>query len=171
MIATVADSTRGQTADPGHAPTAEALLVEQLAHATRQLRVLEFERRRTDVARSVIRSLRKTLSWIAEHGSVLDPSASDFVIKVSPNEGPELWYRGRRIPICPQPLREALELTGLELEPGQVLLSDQELARRIVEESLVRYSLEEFRLREMKSALLRTLEEASDPRIRALGPA
>jgi hypothetical protein len=157
MVAATADRTQGWTADPGHAPQVEALLVEQLAQATRQLRIQESERRRTDVVRAVVLSLRKTLSWMAEHGSTLDSTGSEFLIKAPYRNGIELWHRGAMLPIETQPLRHALKTAGVELEPGQALLADLELAREVIEESLVTCSLEEFRLRERKSALLRTL--------------
>lgn len=157
MVAATADRTQGWSADPGHAPQVEALLVDQLARATRQLRIQESERRRTDVVRAVVLSLRKTLSWMAEHGSVLNPAGPEFLIKAPYRNEIELWHRDTMLPIETQPLRHALEAAGVALEPGQALLADPELARQVIEESLVTCSLKEFRLRETKSALLRTL--------------
>jgi hypothetical protein len=130
----------------------DALLIDQLARATRELRVREAEGRRTEGVRAVIRSLRETLS----RGGVID---SDFLLKRSAEGEIELWHRGRRTPICTRVLRDAFETAGVDLEPGQVLLAERELARRAIEESLVRYSLQEFRLREVKASLLRATQE------------
>lgn len=134
------------------------------------MRAREAQGRRTDVAQAVILSLRETLAWMAEHGSIVDPNASDFVVKTTSEGELELWHRGRRMPVLPQPLQEVLGAADVALEPGQMLLADRGFARRIIEESLVRYSLEEFRLREIKSALLRTLEGVPDLRHSDIGP-
>ena len=157
MVAAVKDAGQGRTANPDHAPIAEALLVDQLARATRELRAREAEGRHTDAVRAVVRSLRRTLARVAEHGSALNSSGSEFMIKVPYRNEIELWHRSTMLPIETQPLRHALEAAGVALEPGQALLADSELARPAIEESLVACSLKEFRLRETKSALLRTL--------------
>ena len=150
--------------EDGDAPGApEALLVEQLALATRQLRTREAEGRRTDEVRAVIRSLRKTLASIAEHGCVPDLESSEFSVKCPAPGIIELWHRGRKLPADVRAFREALESAGVQLQPGQVLLGDRQVARRLVEESLVALSLEEFRIREGKTVLLRALHGVSAP--------
>jgi hypothetical protein len=163
MTAAVADACRGRGGETVPVPGTEALLVEQLARATRELRVREAQGCRTDVARAVVLSLRKTLSWMAEHGCVPNPDAFEFVVRVSPEGESELRHRGQTIPILPERLREDFAAAGVALEAGQVLLAERDLARRIVEESIVAYSLEEFRLRVAKAALLRTLSDVRAP--------
>lgn len=144
------------------APAApEALLVEQLAVATRELRTRQSEGGRIDQVRAVIRSLRKTLASIAEHGSVPELERSDFSVKCAAPGRIELWHRGRKLLADVRAIREALESAGVRLQPGQVLLADRELARRLVEESLVALSLEEFRIREGKTVFLRALHGVS----------
>ena len=163
MTTPVADACGGRGAQTVRVPGAEALLVEQLARATRELRVREAQGRRSDVPRAIVLSLRKTLSWIAEHGCVPNPDAFEFVVRVSPEGEWELRHRGQKTPVLPERLREDFAAAGVALEAGQILLADRDLARRIVEESVVAYSLEEFRLRVAKAALLRTLSEVRSP--------
>jgi hypothetical protein len=159
MVALIAESPLGRSADPCPVPRGEALLVEQLGRATRELRIREAEGSRSDVVRAVIRSLRNTLSWVAEHGNVFDPDHCDFVVKRAAGGEIELWNRARKVPICPQPLGEAFRTAGVEPEPGQIILAHPELVRWTVDESLVSYSLQELRLRQIKAALLRTTED------------
>lgn len=142
--------------------------MDQLARATRELRVLEAEGRCTEEVRAVVRSLRRTLARMAEHGSWLDSAGSEFLIKAPRRNEIELWHGDTMLPIETQPLRHALESGGVVLEPGQALLADPELARQVIEESLVTCSLKEFRLRQTKSALLRTLVDL--PLSRLQGP-
>ncbi len=144
----------------------EALLVEQLASATHALRVREAERGRTDELRAVVRSLRKTLAAIAEHGCVPDLERSEFSVKCPGPGSMELWHRGRMLPADVRVFRDALESAGVQLQPGQVLLADRQFARRLVEKSLLALSLEEFRIREGKTALLRALHGVSGPSAR-----
>ena len=113
--------------------------------------------------RAVIRSLRRTLASIAELGSALDLSRSEFAVKCPTWEEMELWRRGRKLPVNVRAFRKALETAGVQLQPGQVLLADREWARRMIEESLVTLSLEELRLREGKAILLRALHDVSAP--------
>jgi len=148
--------------DWGGSRASEALLVEQLALATRALRMKEAEGGRTEEIRAVVRSLRRTLASIAERGGLWDLSRADFTVRYTDLEGLELWYRGRKLPANVRLLRETLEAGGVCLEPGQVLLADREWAGRVIEESLVGLSLEEFRIRERKTALLRALLDVSD---------
>lgn len=145
------------------APAAEALLIEQLARATRELRAREAEGRRAGEVRAVIRCLRHTLSRMAQCGSVPDPEPSDFWVQTSPEGEIEVWHRGKRLPLCDRQLEGAFEASGVVLEPGQRILVVRDLVRRSVEESLLNYALQEFRLREAKADLLRVTEELRGP--------
>jgi len=144
----------------------EALLIEQLASATCELRTREGQEGRSEELRALVRSLRHTLASVAGRRSVLEPAESDYSVKCSAPEAMELWHRGRKLPVRPRAIREALGSAGVRLQPGQVLLADREWARRRIEESLVGLSLEEFRIREGKAALLRALNDASAPSTR-----
>lgn len=158
-MASVIEFPRGQRAEPCPSPRADALLIEQLARATRELRVREAERQPSDVVRAVIKSLRNTLARMAQLGTVFRPDPRDFVVRRDPGGEVELWHRGRRLSISPEPLREAFEAAAVEVEPGQVLLADRELVRRVAQESLLGYTLRELRLREAKADLFRALED------------
>ena len=160
-LAVTESPIRGQNEDWGGSGASEALLVEQLALATRELREKEAEGGRTEELRAVVRSLRRTLATIAERGAVWDLSRADFTVRSTDLESLELWYQGRKLPADVRLLRRTLGMAGICLEPGQVLLADPEWARRAIEETLVGLSLEEFRLRERKTALLRALHDAS----------
>ena len=96
-----------------------------------------------------------------------DCGESDFVIRARGREGIELWRGGTKLPVESRALREALESGGVVLLSGQALLADPELAREVMEESLVQCSLEEFRLREKKSLLLRNLVDLPAPSAQA----
>lgn len=69
----------------------------------------------------------------------------------------ELRIQGRSIPVKASVLRDAIEGAGIRLEPGQTVVTDRDLTRRCIEETLVALSLEEFRLREAKTMLLQAL--------------
>ena len=161
MSATTESPIRDQSEDGGGSGASEALLVEQLALATRELRRKEAEGGRTEDLGAVVRSLRRTLASIAERGDVQDLSRADFTVKCPQRESLELWYRGQKLPADVRLLRESLGAAGVSLRPGQVLLADREWARRVIEESLLELSLEEFRVRERKTSLLRSLHDLS----------
>ena len=160
-IAETEGPIREQNEDWTGSGASEALLLEQLAVATRELRAKEAEGGRTEDIPSVIRSLRRTLASLAERGAVQDLSKAEFTVRCPELECLELWYRGRKLPAEGRLLRKALRAAGLRLQPGQVLLADREWARHAIEESLVGLTLEEFRVREGKAALLRALHDVS----------
>lgn len=137
----------------------EALLVEQLAHATRELRTREAEGGGTDGIRPVIRSLRRTLTFIAERGGVQDFSGAEFAVRCPGPESLELWHRGRKVSADVPLLRQTLRTAGVRLQSGQVLLADREWVRQSIEESLLELSLEELRIRQEKTSLLRALHD------------
>jgi hypothetical protein len=137
----------------------DAHLVEMLARATRELREREAAGQRSDAVRAVIRSVRKTLSRMAERGTVPDPDASDFWVQCSSDEEIELWHRGKRLPIRARYFESAFESAGVVLEPGEWILADPELVRGGVEDSLLACALQELRLREMKAELFRVADE------------
>jgi hypothetical protein len=138
-------------------PAPEALLIDQLAQATRELRASEALGKRSDGVRAVIRSLRRTLAAMAERGTTPDLGEVDFAV-VCPREGePDLRFQGRKLPVQGRLLRDCLGRAGIRLQPAQVLLMDPELGRRCVEESLVMLSVEEFRIRQAKASLLQSL--------------
>lgn len=160
MIATLAEPVPATRDEPCRFfPRTDAHLIEMLARATRELRVREAAGQPTDGVRAVIRSVRTTLSRMAERGSVLSPDSSDFWVKHSSQGEMELWHRGKRMPVSTRHLESAFETAGLALQPGQRILADRELVRRCVSESLLDYALQEFRLREMKGELLRVTDE------------
>jgi hypothetical protein len=140
-----------------------ALLVEQLAFATHELRSREAEGGRVEEMRVAIRTLRRTLASVAMHGSVKDLSRSEFSVKCPAPKEMELWHRGRKLPVNARVFRDPLEAAGVELQPGQVLLADREWAREMVEESLAALSLEELRIRDGKDVLMRTLQDNPPP--------
>ena len=158
MIAT-AEDRRSDRKEGWRTCAREALLVEQLARATRELRTREAQGGPTEKIRAVIRSLRRTLASIAERGGVWDLSRADFALKCTEPEKLELWYRGRKLPVDVRLLGQPLGTAGVCLEPGQVLLADREWVKQVLEESLVGLTLEEFRVRERKTALLRALHD------------
>lgn len=140
---------------------AEALLVEQLARATRELQFQEALGGRTGEIRAVVRSLRSTIALMAERGSVLDRSDPEFRVKCLPHREPELWHGRQKLPVQSGLLRRTFEKAGVTLEPGQLLVADRDLATRLVEESLVAFSLQELRIREAKNTLLLSLRDPS----------
>jgi len=137
-----------------------ALLIDHLAQATRELRAKEALGGPTDAIRAVIRSLRRTLAIVAERGATPDPAGVEFAVVPTREGEPELRFRGRKLPVQGRLLRESLDAAGVRPQPAQVLLVDSELGRRCVEEALVMLSVEEFRIRQAKAALLRALQEA-----------
>jgi len=159
MMASVIDFPRGRRADPSPSRRTDALLIEQLARATRELRAREAEGRPSDSVRAVVASLRNTLARMAERGVVFRPDPREFVVRRDHGGEMELWHRGKRLSISPEPLPEAFEAAAVEVEPGQVLLADRELVRRVAQESLLGYTLRELRLREAKADLFRALED------------
>lgn len=161
MLASTESLTHSHNENWGGSAASEATLIEQLALATRELRTREAVGDRTEEIRAVIRSIRSTLTSIAERGEVQDLSRADFTVRCPEPGSLELWYRGRRLSADVRLLRETLGTAGVSLRPGQVLLADREWARRVIEESLVGLSLEELRLREGKAALLRALHDVS----------
>lgn len=160
-------TTGGPSSDPDEegrgSGVPEALLIEQLASATRELRTRESREGRSEELRALVRSLRHTLASIAGRRSVPEPGKSDYSVKCSAPEVLELWHRGRKLPVRAPAIREALGSAGVRLQPGQVLLADREWARHRIEESLVGLSLEEFQIREGKAVLLRALNDHSPP--------
>jgi hypothetical protein len=142
---------------------AEALLINQLAQAARELRATEALGRRSDRIRAVIRSFRRTLGMIAERGATPDLAELEFAIVCTGEGDPELRSRGRKLPVQGGFLRDCLSGAGVRLQPAQMLLADPDLVRRCVEESLVRLSVEEFRVRQAKADLLQTLQKCSGP--------
>jgi hypothetical protein len=160
-IAEAEGPIREQNEDWVGAGASEALLLEQLAVATRELRAKEAEGGRTEEIHAVIRSLRRTLASLAERGAVQDLSKAEFSVRCPDSENLELWYRGRKLPAEGRLLRKTLRAAGVRLLPGQVLLADREWARHAIEESLVGLTLEEFRVREGKATLLRALHDVS----------
>jgi hypothetical protein len=146
---------------------AEGLLLEQLARATTERSSGGAEDRCSEQTGGVIRSLRNTLAWVAERGAVPDPSSPGYVVTVSQEEVVELWRRVRKLRTETRVLRNSFERAGVRLQPGQGILADRDLARLWVEESLVALSLEEFRLRQAKAELLRSLDESGIPRASA----
>ena len=137
----------------------EALLVEQLAEATRQLRARETEGRRTEIVRAVVNSLRMTLGSIAQKGTVEDPSVALFVLKSKGPEELEFWHRGKKLRGPFLVLEEAIRESGIRLRPGQIVILHGDLAQRAIEASLIGLAQEELRLREAKRALLLALSE------------
>jgi len=167
MITALSEPTQARRSESCRFLRTDAHLIEQLARATRELRAREAAGQRPDAGRAVIQSLRNTLSRMAERGSGLDPDASDFWVKRSSEGEIELWRRGKKLPICARHLEGAFEAAGVVLEPGQMILADPELVRRSVEESLLGYALQELRLRETKSELLRVTHELNADSARA----
>jgi len=159
MIAALSEPARTTRGESYRSLRMDAHLIEKLARATRELRAREAAGQRSDAVRAVIQSLRNTLSRMAERGSALDPDASDFWMKRSPEGEIELWHRGKKLPVCARHLEGAFETAGVVLESGEPILVDRELVRRSVEDSLLGCALQELRLRETKAELLRVMDE------------
>jgi len=150
--------------DAPSVPAPEALLIEQLARATSELRRREAAGGDTRDVRAVIGCLRNTLAEIAEQGSVPEVTDDDYAVMCPARGELEVRHRGGKLPVDARIFLEDLGAAGVDLEPGQVLLADRDWARRKIEESLVGLTLEEVRIREAKGALLRALQGVPAPR-------
>ena len=157
MIAAVDERAPYPTHDFDPRGAGEALLIEQLAQATRELRMREAEGRRTEEVDAISRSLRRTLQAIANHGNILEYGGAEFLLKCTVSGELELWRGGKRLGMKCGSLRAMFDKAGVHVEPGQLILVDNSLARRAAEESLVALTLEELRIREEKKALLLAL--------------
>ena len=91
MLSTILDSIPGPTKTPIFPDAPEAVLVDQLVRATRELRARQASGGRTEDVRSVVRSLRTTLASVARNGSALDLSQAEFTVSCrSDHRAPEL---------------------------------------------------------------------------------
>lgn len=95
---------------------------------------------------------------MADLGSGLDRPSGDYTLRCLGAAELELWHRGRKLPVKGEMLRGAFDRAGIQLKPGQGLLLDRELARRVIEETVVLLTLDEVRIREAKNILCLSLQ-------------
>lgn len=167
MMATQRTPARPESAGSACGSGEESILTEQRARWAEVVRDREAQGQSTHRARAVLRSLENTMTRMAKSGGSLVFAETDFVIRAPGREEIELWRGRTKLPVDPRVLREALEDGGVQLVPGEAIFADPDLVRQVTEETLVQCSLEEFRLREKKSLLLRNLVDLPDPSAKA----
>jgi hypothetical protein len=143
-----------------------AMLIRQLSEVTGRNRAVLVEGSQGGVISGVVHSLRLTLAALVESGSSGPLLERGLRLVAQPRGGVELRQGNLLVPIPGQTFRSLLEVSGLCLVPGQVLLLDPGLARSIVEEALSTVSQEEVEIKGRKIRLLAAsigLEDGEHP--------
>lgn len=140
-----------------------ALIIRQLSDAANRNPAVSTDGRESSLITEVVDSLRLTLAALIQSHSSGPLEGAGLRLVAQHRGGIELRQAGLPLPISERHLKGILEQSGLALWPGQVLLLDHGLAKRIVEGALKAVSEEELEVRGRKIRILAASIGLEDP--------